>query len=154
MSGTWSEYYHKTMCDNPLGVITNTDIEEAEVAPTFAILQKWFGHMEDGTASLHLPDPAFKPPWGRVELTEKLVNLLISEIDREMDIDALGSRGHYFGIDATPEFHRLEYPQRLALAQELMMVVHSEGQIKRVEKYLQERKARDATEKTRDDKKA
>ena len=118
---------------NPWG-LTATSPEKREVAQeqidaVFAILEDWFQAIEDGTAEHRLPDPAFVPPPGRTEITDGLVDEFIRELDREIDTDALASRGKHFGADASSEFHRLAHPQRAALVQQLMGVVLSEDEM-------------------------
>lgn len=103
---------------------------QKQIEAVFAVLEDWFQAMENGTAHHRLPDPNFKPPPGRPEITEELVEELIQELDREMDMDALGSRGQYYGADASCEFHRLAYPQRVALIQQLLGVLLSDEEIK------------------------
>ena len=104
-------------------------VEQEQVETVFAILEDWFQALEEGTACHRLPDPAFVPPQGRPALNEKLVEQFIRELDREMAEDAFGSQGHKYGVNATCDFCRLEYPQQVALVQQIMGVVLSKEEI-------------------------
>ncbi|MEE9199196.1 MAG: hypothetical protein V3U26_05310 [Dehalococcoidia bacterium] len=111
-----------------------TQTEEQEVAQEqvdtlFATLEDWFQAIENGTAHHRLPDPSFEPPPGRPAITEVLVEEFIKELDREINTDAFGSQGRKYGADASSEFHRLDYPQRVALVQQLMGVLLSEKEM-------------------------
>ena len=109
------------------------EFRQKQIEAVFAVLEDWFQAIEDGTVHHRLPDANYKPPPGRAEITEELVEEFIGELDREMDIDALGSRGQYYGADASCEFHRLAYPQRVALIQQLMGVLLSDKEIQKLE---------------------
>ena len=102
------------------------EVEQEQVRDVFAILEDWFQAVEDGTAEHRLPDPTFTSPSGRPAITETLVEEFISHLDREMDTDAFGVQGKKYEADASCEFHRLAYPQRVALIQELMGVLLTE----------------------------
>lgn len=119
------------------------EIHRRQSDALFKVLEKWYLAIEDGTAVHWDPDPAFAALPGKSEITEELVEEFISELDREMDIDALSSRGEYFGADATPEFKRLVYPQRMALLQEVMGVVKTSDEIEAETEAL-ENKLKDA----------
>ena len=105
------------------------EVAQEQIDAVFAILEDWFQAIEDGSAEHRLPDPTFVPPPGRPGITEALVDEFIRELDREIDTDALASRGKHFGADASGEFHRLAHPQRVALMQQLMGVVLSEDEM-------------------------
>lgn len=105
------------------------EILQEQIDAVFGILEDWFRAIEDGTAQHRFPDPAFEAPQGRPPITAALVEDLIRELDREIDIDAFGVQGRRFGADATSEFHRLGSPQRLALVQELMAVLFTEEEM-------------------------
>ena len=90
-------------------------VEQEQVEAVFGILEDWFGAVEDGTAHHRLSDQGFVPPPGRPAITEELVDGLIAELDREMDMDAFGVQGRKYAADSSCEFHRLAYPQRVAL---------------------------------------
>ena len=51
----------------------------------------------------------------------------IRELDHEIDMDALASRGRWFSADARSQFHPLGYPQQVALVQQLLTVMLSEN---------------------------
>ena len=104
-------------------------IVQEQIDAVFAILEDWFQAIENGTAHHRLPDPSFVPPPGRPPITEVQVEEFIKELDREIDTDALASRGRFYGADASSEFHRLAYPQQVALVQQLMTILLSEGEI-------------------------
>ena len=95
-----------------------------QIEALFALLEKWFVAIEDGTVTTWLPDPTYKVPYGWPKLTERRVNEYIEELDREMDMDALGYQGQKYKADASCEFNRLAYPQRLALTQAVQQVIH------------------------------
>ncbi len=103
-------------------------VEQEQVEAVFGILEDWFSAVEDGTAHHRLPDPGFVPPPGRPAITEELVEGLIADLDREMDIDAFGVQGRKYEADASCQFHRLAYPQRVALVHQLMaaLLTHQE----------------------------
>ena len=118
---------------NPWGMTATSpekrQVAQEQIAAVFTILEDWFQAIEDGTAEHRLPDPTFVTPPGRPEITDGLVDELIRELDREIDTDALATRGKQFGADASSEFHRLAHPQRVALVQQLMGTVMSEGDV-------------------------
>ena len=105
------------------------EVAQEQIDTVFAILEDWFQAIESETADHRLPDPAFESPPGRPAITEALVEEFFKELDREIDIDAFGSRGKWYGADASSEFHRLAYPQRVALIQQLIKVVLSQEEI-------------------------
>ena len=104
-------------------------VEQAQVEAVFGILEDWFSAVEDGTAHHRLPDPGFVPPPGRPAITEDLVEGLVAELDRELDMDAFGVQGRKYEADASCEFHRLAYPQRVALVQQLMATLLTDQEI-------------------------
>ena len=114
-------------------MFTNTEeykkAAQEQIDIVFSILEDWYQAIEDGTAHNRLPDVTFEPPIGRPAITEELVEEFVKELDREMDTDALGHQGMKYGADASCEFSRLDYPQRLALVQQLMVVMLSEKEI-------------------------
>ena len=114
---------------NPIASSEDREAAQEQIEAVFAILEDWYQAIENGTADHRLPDPTFVPPPGRPPITEALVEEFIRELDREIDIDALGSRGKSYKADASSEFHRLAYPQRLALIQALMRVLLSEEEM-------------------------
>ena len=114
---------------HPLGSPEGKEVAQEQIDAAFAILEDWFQAMENGTAPHRLPDPTFVPPPGRPAVTEALMEEFIKELDREMDTDAFGIQGRKYGADASCEFHRLAYPKRVALVQQLMGVVLSEGEM-------------------------
>ena len=100
-----------------------------QVRAVFVILEDWFQALEDGTVEHRLPDPTFTSPSGRPVITETLVEEFISHLDREMDTDAFSVQGKKYEADASCEFHRLAYPQRVALIQQLMAVLLTEEEV-------------------------
>ncbi len=100
-----------------------------QVRAVFVILEDWFQALEDGTVEHRLPDPTFTSPSGRPVITEILVEEFNSHLDREMDTDAFGAQGKKYEADASCEFHRLAYPQRVALIQHLMGVLLTEEEV-------------------------
>ena len=117
------------LTSNPVPLGEDREVAQEQIDTVFAILEDWFQAIENGTASHRLPDPAFEPPPGKPAITEPLVEEFIKELDREIDIDAFGSQGRKYGADATSEFHRLAYPQRVALVQQLMVGLLSQEEI-------------------------
>ena len=105
------------------------EVEQEQVRAIFAILEDWFQALEDGTAGHRLPDPTFTSPSGRPAITETLVEEFINELDREIDTDAFGVQGKKYKADASCEFHRLAYPQRVALIQHLMGALLTEHEV-------------------------
>ncbi len=114
---------------NPIPSPEEREVAQEQIDTVFAILEDWFLAVENGTAHHRLPDPAFQPPPGRPPLTEALVEEFIKELDREIDTDAFGSQGRQYGADASSEFHRLAYPQRVALVQQLTKVMLSQEEM-------------------------
>lgn len=99
-------------------------VEAENIQAAYAILIKWFGYMQRGQADLKYPDPKFVTPLGWKPLTQELADLLIKEIAEDYEIEHArfpGGRG--------PGFDRLLPHSRLALAQELMLVLKSEKEI-------------------------
>ncbi|MFQ5933111.1 MAG: hypothetical protein ACE5KI_00530 [Dehalococcoidia bacterium] len=112
-------------------------LAQEQIDTVFDILEDWFQAIEDGTAHHRLPDPTFESPPGRPAITEELVNEFIRGLDREIDTDAFGSQGRKYEADASSEFHRLDYPQRVALVQQLMTVLLSEEEMAQKAEALQ-----------------
>ena len=88
------------------------------------LLDSWFHALEQGTAHLRLPDPAYvrrkgKPSWTPEELAT-LVNAIDAKTDKEL---SWASKNKLMQCNAGPGFARLELPQRLALAQSLDSVL-------------------------------
>ena len=120
------------------------EVAQDQIATVFGILEDWFQAIEAETAHHRLPDPTFQSPLGRPEVTESLVEEFIKELDREIDTDAFGSQGRSYGADASSEFHRLDYPQRQALVQEIMLVVLSPEEMAKRAEELRARRAAEA----------
>ncbi|MFQ5872232.1 MAG: hypothetical protein ACE5JL_00320 [Dehalococcoidia bacterium] len=104
-------------------------VAQEQIDTVFSILEDWYQAIEDGTAHHRLPDPTFQAPPGKPAITEDLVDEFIKELDREIDTDAFGSQGRKYGADASSEFHRLDYPQRVALVQQLMRALLSDEEM-------------------------
>jgi len=102
------------------------EVEREQVQVVFSILQEWFCALENGIADHWLPDPSFVTPPGRPSIDDALVEEFVSQLDREIDTDAFGSRGQWYKADASSEFHRLAHPQRIALIQSIMKVLLTE----------------------------
>ncbi len=83
------------------------------------ILSSWFRAMEDGTAVLRLPNPAYVRPEGKPDWTEEHLEKFIKALDDDIQTEAGTSPGTKMGATAGPGFSRLTWPQRLALVQEL-----------------------------------
>ena len=95
-----------------------------EVCAITDVLQGWFEALEQGTAHLRLPDPAYqrrgnKPFWTPEEL-ETLIEAIDTRIDREL---SWAGKNKQMMCTAGSGFHRLELPQRLAMAQALDAVL-------------------------------
>ena len=105
------------------------EVKQRQIDSVFETLEVWFQAIEDGTAEHRLPDPGFTPPPGRPAITDALVDEFISELDREIDIDAFGYQGQKYKADATSEFHRLAQPQRMALIQDLLRVLKTDEEM-------------------------
>jgi len=117
---------------NPPPLAEERDVLQEQIDTVFEILESWFLAIENGTADHRLPDPSFEPPEGRPPMSEALVEEFIIELDREIDTDAFGFQGLKYGADASSEFHRLAFPQRLALVQQLMTVVLNESEMSKI----------------------
>ena len=126
---------------NSIASPEDREVAQEQIDAVFAILEGWFQDIEDGTAHHRLPDPAFVPLPGRPAVTETLVEEFTRELDREIDTDAFGAQGRKYGADASSEFHRLAYPQRLALVQQLMGVLLSEEEMAQKAEELRARRA-------------
>ena len=113
----------------PIASPEERQVAQEQIDAVFAVLEDWFLAIEDGTADQRLPDPNFEPPPGRPAITEAMVEEFIKELDREIDTDAFGSQGRNYGADASSEFHRLAYPQRVVLIQQLIGVLLSESEM-------------------------
>ena len=123
---------------NPWGS-EKREVAQEQIRAVFVILEDWFQALEGGTAEHRLPDPTFVPPPGRPSITETLVEEFIRELDREIDTDAFGVQGRKNEADASSEFHRLAYPQRVAFIQQLMGVLLTEQEVaERVESLCAE----------------
>ena len=105
------------------------EVKQRQIDSALETLEAWFLAIEDGSAAHRLPDPGFKSPPGRPAITDALVDELISELDREIDIDAFGYQGQKYKADATSEFHRLAQPQRMALIQDLLLMLKTDEEM-------------------------
>lgn len=97
---------------------------DPKVCAFIDVLQDFFLALEQGTAHLRLPDPAYerrrrKPQWTEAELAS-LVKAIDDTTDREL---SWASRNPKMRCDAGPGFSRLTISQRLALAQNLDQVL-------------------------------
>lgn len=113
------------------------EIAQEQIDSLFTVLEDWFQAIEDGTVHHRLPDPTFELRPGRPPITEALVDEFIKELDREIDTDAFGSQGRKYEADASSEFHRLDYPQRVALVQQLIGIMLSEKEMGQKAETLQ-----------------
>ena len=88
---------------------------EAVVRRVIGVLQDWFEACEQGRANERYPSP-------RSMVAEEEANRLIEVIDRFFE-EELSSRPEYWreqkGVDAPPQFSRLESHARRALAEDL-----------------------------------
>jgi len=105
------------------------EVLQEQIDTVFEILEDWYQAIESGTAHHRLPDPSFESPQGRPPITQALVQEFIKELDREIDIDAFGVQGRRYSADASSEFHRLDFPQRVALVQQLMTALLNEKEM-------------------------
>jgi hypothetical protein len=58
--------------------------------------------------------------------TEEELDKLVQDIDAEIDIEVTRTPGTSVGADAGPGFYRLQLPQRLALAQQLELLMEKQ----------------------------
>ena len=100
----------------------STELYSAECFRIHAVYTDWFDAIEAGTAIYRLPDPK-----GRV-WTEEALTAFLDELDSYVGNTAqinyvnnpiYNRRKGGVEFDAGPGFLRLEYPQRLRMAQEL-----------------------------------
>lgn len=87
------------------------------------VVEAWFLAIEDGTAQYHLPDLEYRRSGGRDQWTEKELDVLVRDLDKEVEQEVGRAPGTSTGSTAGPGFVRLNTAQRLALAQELDRVV-------------------------------
>lgn len=97
--------------------------EDPGVAAVIFLLDDWLQAMENGTAHLRMPDPNYVRPGGKPAWTEEELDTLIHDIDAEVDQEVHRAPGTTVGAKAGPGFARLMVPQRLALAQQLEMML-------------------------------
>lgn len=93
--------------------------ENPGVAAVIFLLHDWLQAMENGSADLRLPDPNYVRPSAKAMWTEQGLDTLIRDIDAEIDQEVTRLPGTSVGAKAGPGFHRLAFPQRFALAQQL-----------------------------------
>ncbi|GEM_PF-2612066 len=102
MAYTWSDEEYRAL---------SPAVQEARY-----LLEDWFRAMESGKVEARMPDP-FYPAQIEVSVTDKVVQMIDAEFDRELrgwaSSEAAG------GYTIGPGFTRLKPPQRLALAQQL-----------------------------------
>lgn len=98
------------------------------VAAVIALLDDWLSAIESGRAHLRQPDLSYARPNGKPLWTPEQLENLISNLDNEFGREVTGPPGTRVGAKAGPGFLRLEFPQRLCLAQQL------EELMKRMEK--------------------
>lgn len=87
------------------------------------LLDDWFAALEAGTAHLRMPDPSYQRPRGQALWTEEDLDTLVRDIDAEIDQEVNRAPGTFAGAKAGPDFKRLATPQRLALAQQLEVLM-------------------------------
>lgn len=97
---------------------------DPQVHAIMALLEDWFTAMEDGTAHYRQPDFEYRRSEGKPQWSEDDVDRLVKAIDAEIDQEVLRLPGTTTHSTAGPGFHRLEFPQRLALAQQLDGLLH------------------------------
>lgn len=100
----------------------------------FNLLKMWFDALEDGIVHLRNPNPNFDTSFGRPSITKSQVNSVIDVLDQEMEKEAFGRHGRKYKVDASCDFSRLAYPQRLALVQDLHSILLSEDEMKAIAK--------------------
>lgn len=113
------------------GYMYPTGHDDPLVEAVINLLEDWFQAMESGTITLRLPAspetyhrPSDKPWW-----TEEALDLLITDIDAEIDMEVNRAPGTQplVKAQAGSGFSRLLPPQRLALAQQLEQVLLAYG---------------------------
>lgn len=97
--------------------------ENPGVAAVIFLLDDWLQAIENGTAHLRMPDPNYVRPGGKPVWTEEELDALIRDIDAEVDQEVQRAPGTSVGARAGPGFVRLAVSQRLALAQQLEMLL-------------------------------
>jgi hypothetical protein len=88
------------------------------------VLEDWMEAIEDGTATQRLPRPNYtrpdgKPLWTEAQLEELVGEAIDDYVDRQRD---WMRRNRNIATDSDPGYRRLDGPQRLALAQDLLEV--------------------------------
>ena len=91
------------------------------------LLDDWLNAIDTGMAHLRLPDPNYVRPRGKAPWTTQELDTLIRNIDAEIDQEVTRAPGTSVGAKAGPCFHRLDLPQRLALAQHLEQMLEQYG---------------------------
>ncbi len=94
------------------------------------LLDDWAKAIDDERARYWLPDPNYQRSGGRPTWTEEELARLIREIDAEIDQEVSRTPGTQAKVQAQAGsgFVRLPLPQRLALAQQLdVLVTQYEG---------------------------
>ena len=89
------------------------------------ILEDWTVALEQGGAIHRLPDPAYVRPSGKAPWTEEELDTIVRNIDAEIGREVTTTPGTSVGAQAGPELHRLAYPQRRALAQQLEQTIEA-----------------------------
>ena len=100
--------------------------KDPHIAAIIFLLDDWLNAMESGTVELRLPDPSYTRPDGKAIWTEEELDKLVQDIDAEIEIEVTRTPGTSVGADAGPGFCRLEVPQRLALAQQLELLMEKQ----------------------------
>lgn len=92
---------------------------EAQVRQVIGVLQDWFEALEEGTANQRYPSLDCM-------VDDEVANSLVAVIDGAFEHE-ITSYGEYWrerkGVEATPEFSRLELHAKRALAEDLRRVL-------------------------------
>lgn len=102
-------------------------VEAENNSAVFAVLMRWFGLMQAGTADQQYPDPTwkqFESP-GLRALTPEVADELIAEIEADFEIEK-----NRYPEGVGPGYYRLMPHARMALAQELYKALKTDAQIK------------------------
>lgn len=111
--------YHQSRREgNPMSVYPPGHAS-APVAEIINILDDWAQSIDDGTVNNRHPDLNYTRASGKEDWTEEELDVFVRNLDWEHDQEVTRAPGTGIGAKRGPGFVRLNYEQRLAMAQEL-----------------------------------
>lgn len=118
---TLESMYQITQKGYDLAHVSLAWVEAENIMEIRSLMSNWFDAMEDGTANKRFQDP--RGPVISLEEAERM----IAEIDDDFNIESNRWRG--LGVEAGPDYFRLEPHAKIAFVQQILMTIKSISQL-------------------------